>query len=436
MNLLLVLAMAFLLYISIYLSRYDLTHPAVFFSGTWFLSSIFYMFGAAKWQLICTAQTCFFIIFGNVLVIVTMVFGSSIYSNARAQKVVFLPKASKLSKKMILVIIIFYVYATVAIFDKSDELIMAIGGSLNFSKRFYYARIAEINGHSYGRFAINLMRINVALGITVAYKTFALYFCGQKKIAYKYILIIAYAIIFSLYRGSRTDCLYLVGAYVFLFIFFLYRSINKKRIEVFFKGMRYMLRGVAFIVCIGGLSGVIFNRTESSNVVMHILGYIGGPLAGFNFYTMHRELFKSPYFGAYTFDSIYRMLGSLKFLNVKQELINPYLPYGGTATFSINVYSMYFRYLADFGFIGLIVLCIFFGFFYGVLYNFCKTCKSSKKMQIIVPVYASFMYPLLMSFFEDRFYSYIINEIFVIIYILIISFILNTKLAIIKKPQN
>ncbi len=436
MNLLLVLAMAFLLYISIYLSRYDLTHPAVFFSGTWFLSSIFYMFGAAKWQLICTAQTCFFIIFGNVLVIVTMVFGASIYSNTRVQKAVLLPKTSKLSKKMLLIIVVFYIFATVSVFNRSAELVTAIGGNLDLSERFYYARIAEINGHSYGRFAINLMRINVALGIIVAYKTFALYFSGQKKTAYKYILIIAYAVVFSLYRGSRTDCLYLVGAYVFLFIFFLYRSISKKRIAIFFKGMRYLLRGVVVIVCIGGLSGVIFNRTESGNIVMHILGYIGGPLAGFNFYIIHQELFRSPYFGAYTFDSIYRMLGSLKFLNIRQELVSPYLPYGGTSTFSINVYSMYFRYLVDFGFIGLIVLCIVFGFFYGVLYNLCKTCKSSKKMQYIVPVYASFMYPLLMSFFEDRFYSYIINEIFVIIYILIISLILNTKLSFIKKPQK
>lgn len=436
MNLLLVFAMAFLLYLSIHLSRYDLTHPAVFFSGTWFISSIFYMFGAAKWQLICSAQTCLYIVFGNTLVVFTMLLGASIYSNAQAQKAAFLPKANKLSKKIILVIIVFYIYATISVLNRSAELVMAVGGNLNFSDRFYYARLAEINGYSYGRFAINLMRINIAVGIVVAYKTFALYFNGQKKTAYRYVAIIVYAVIFSLYRGSRTDCLYLVGAYVFMFIFFLYRSINKKRITVFLKGMRYMLRGVLVIICIGGLSGVIFNRTEGSSLIMHILGYVGGPLAGFNFYTNHQELFKSPYFGAYTFDSIYRMLNGLKFLNFKQEVISPYLPYGGTSTFSINVYSMYFRYLADFGFIGLIVLCIFFGIFFGTLYNLCRTCKSSKKMQYIVPVYASFMYPLLMSFFEDRFYSYIINEIFVIVYILIVSIILNTKLAFIKKVQD
>ncbi|MBR0282670.1 MAG: oligosaccharide repeat unit polymerase [Oscillibacter sp.] len=229
-----------------------------------------------------------------------------------------------------------------------------------------------------------------------------------------------YAVFFSIIRGSRNDLMYILGAYMFIFIFYVYKhsSSRKKALK---KAFRFLLIFAVGIVVMWGLSGIFFSRVGDS-AVSSAIGYIGGPLAALNHLLQHSEIIDSAYFGQNTFNAVYQVLSGLEMLSFKPASV--YLPYSGNFIFKTNVYSMYGRYFSDFGVLGCIILTSIFGCFYGFIYGVICRIRKEKIAHRLILIYAACMYGLLMSFFEDTFYRTLPNTIYILLFVLAVDYLL------------
>lgn len=429
MNFILTVTLFIIMIVTIVITNYDLIHPAVIFSALWFVSSFFYWLMANQWNEPCSFETFVFILASNLLCIASMVSCSGLrikvgikYSLLKREKKVEKSERYKCLlekwKRRFLFLLLsgFYAVSTKMMFTRVIELASMASKYNSATNVVYLARISEINGVGFGRLYINIMRLNIAIGIVLAKKVADLAFSHKKGYGL-YIPFLLYSVFFSLIRGSRNDMMYILGAYLFIFIYYIYKdSTNRKKNAK--KAFGYLVFFMVTMVIVWGISGFLFDRVGTS-AMKSVIGYVGGPFAGFNYLLNHPNSIQSNYFGQNTFDSIYKMLSRLRIINF--SLASVYLPYAGNPNFSINVYTMYGRYFSDFGVVGSIFLTLFFGQFYGVLYGKLKFSKGTKAESKLILIYAIFMFPLIMSFFEDKFYSYVNNTLFLVFFVLLLE---------------
>src|SRR5699024_176702 len=102
------------------------------------------------------------------------------------------------------------------------------------------------------------------------------------------------------------------------------------------------------------------------------------------------------------FSPIYNIIDKLFLTNIIQD--KDRLPYiFGDNGFATNVYTFYDTQIRDFGVFAIPVVMFFLGVFIAIL-----KYKSESELQIgfWTALYASFMYSLLLSFFNDKFFGY------------------------------
>jgi oligosaccharide repeat unit polymerase len=80
------------------------------------------------------------------------------------------------------------------------------------------------------------------------------------------------------------------------------------------------------------------------------------------------------------------------------QLVNPFIDIGGNTT--SNVYTFYYFYAADFGLIYALIIQFIVGMAHGVVYK-----KMTFKQPFWVYVFSLSLYPLLMQFFQDQYFS-------------------------------
>lgn len=412
-----------LLAITMVASKYTLYHPAVLFSAVWAISSFFYLLGAPSWDEICTWKTLAYIVLSNCWCVLCMLFTSRL--SLKRKRYTELPESATVDickHKMLLTI--FYIVSTVMLFRKITDLASLASVYNTSTNMLYLARMAEINGSGYGRLNITIMRFNIVIGILAAAETIEAAFARRKVSKFNYFILV-YAAVFSVLRGSRNDMMYLLGAYLFILLYYSYkRCVNKRKACK--RTIKILVVFLLVIAVIWAVSGIAFDRVGES-AVKSALGYVGGPLAGFNYLIEHPGFIKRGMFGEHTFDSIYATLNFFGLVDVSSRSV--YLPYTKSSKFSINVYSMYGRFFADFGVLGSVILSTVFGVFYGALYAHLRDNKNTKKERSVVLLNSLFMYPLLMCFFEEKFFSSINNSVIVLIYLYLLNWIVNSKLA-------
>jgi hypothetical protein len=101
------------------------------------------------------------------------------------------------------------------------------------------------------------------------------------------------------------------------------------------------------------------------------------------------------------------------------------MPYITTPILS-NVYTVYYNYFKDFSYLGLFFNCIY-SFIHTIFYN--KTRERNKFINIYF--FATLMYPLVMSFFQDQYMSLFSTWVQLTFYGLIASFFVTSEKKIV-----
>lgn len=224
----------------------------------------------------------------------------------------------------------------------------------------------------------------------------------QYKEVFKWFCFILLYLPFMILTGGRQQFMYLIlFSMVSFFLVSRKNSVNSNSL-----GKELLIIGVAFITFLGCFLGIgVINGKIGSEVsfLRVLVNYAGINISAFDVFINEMLLTDTPYIGTTTLDPFYNFLNSHGF-NVPSfsMYITMFTSFGPVTT---NVYTAFYRYIYDYGYLGCALILFLLGFIYTIVYRFVY--YSGMKNWLIL-VYASIAYPIFLIGREERFF----NEIF------------------------
>lgn len=225
----------------------------------------------------------------------------------------------------------------------------------------------------------------------------------QYKEVIKWSCFILLFIPFMILTGGRQQFMYLV-MFAMVSFFLVYRKSHRGRSMLSQKLMIIGIALVAFLFCflgIGVINGKIGSNTSFLNVLVH---YAGTNISAFDVYINEMVMPDTKYIGTTTLDPIYIFLNNHGF-DVPRfyQYITLFTAFGPVTT---NVYTAFYRYIHDFGYLGCGMVMILLGFFYTYMYR--QLYLHGLKNWMIL-IYASIVYPIFLMGREERFFNEILT---------------------------
>lgn len=189
---------------------------------------------------------------------------------------------------------------------------------------------------------------------------------------------------------------------------------DKKRLEI-----KYLIMG---ILCIGlifsyfFIAGKLAGKIDPNEGLNNIAIYLSGGIGAFD--NVYKNLtFTSDLFGQQTFRIIYKALNVIPLFDFETQNTISATIYG-TGGFRTNVYTANLNFMADFGYMGVILCNMLIGMFHGFLYN---KSKNEIDAGVWTVLNAFFMMPLVSYLNAEKYFAAMpLNAIyFIAIYLLI-----------------
>lgn len=423
--LLLLLAMA--TYINYEISVADIFHPAVI------ASAIFTIFCFCC----CLANFYIGIDIENIATIVVIMLGIGIFTLCN----IFTHKSKyifdNLYKKNI---------TTPAIFGIIGTICTSVAIYVNYHYIIDFAAAYGING-SFFEAAVQYKLImtfhdfddilipspwyrNFLLSTSSCFAYFAVYIFIRKKVidgksSLVYGTNIFLYILLSLMEGGRTGTFRIITAAMFLWYVF-YKTKKGKLFHVksvLAKLVVIMLMIILFFISYLNISGRNEGSMNFELVITEIFVYTGAPIFNLDIYLGNPWQQTHGIFGELTFSVFINWLGR-KFddSSLIYEMDLPFLSYQNYGLG--NVYTTFYAFIYDFGFIGVIVLTTIMAVIYVWLYNKVKVSRiMENNISFVVICYAYLVNDVVMLPFSNRFYESVVNipmlYIFIILYLLV-----------------
>lgn len=283
-----------------------------------------------------------------------------------------------------------------------------------------YNNIVKLHGEEYRKLPVRSERIYsfgwplsmllcVFLG-AVASNNYIL----RRKLDKLLIIPIFLPIIMSLFTGSRSNAFRFITAFIAEYIIILrYHKGNCWR------GSRKIIRRLLIIVVAVIIAMFLvvdlIGRAISMNSYQYFVAYIGGPIINLDSYLQHQ--YHSSFFGQETFQTFYSYIGGrfdIPFL--RYDLNLPYFVWQGIDIG--NVRTMYYMFIEDFGYWGIVPLTAIIAFFYSVMYKNLMNLNSSKNIfRPRLLIYAYLFNDLIMLTFSNRFYETVLSTFSIRVYL-------------------
>ena len=240
----------------------------------------------------------------------------------------------------------------------------------------------------------------------------ALFFVWKNMFVRQYVncikwgsLLFSYPVVLF-FTGGRQAFLYLAMFGVVSYILVLRQNTMGSRCEVLKKELRIVSLGLGmfllFFIGIGLLNGKIGNLASSFQVMAH---YGGTNISAFDVYINQIQLPENSYIGTSTLNAFYSLLRKIG-VSVPDytSYITDFVDFRYITT---NVYTAFYRYIQDYGFVGCGVLLFILGYVYTYAYR--SVARYGLKNWMIL-AYSAITFPLFLMGREERF----LNETFVL----------------------
>lgn len=331
-----------------------------------------------------------------------------------------------LNKAWIIAFLVIELVVILAMYKYVNDFAGVYGVDGSFSEKLsFYDTITKFNS-DYKLRMPSYVSVGNLLGRVLCY--IALYvlinnFVEKKYIQYSLIAIIAIYFIGSL-MGGRTEALRIVTAAVALWYIMFKRKHGwrKADLKIIF---RLFASAVGVVVLFSWMRSFLGRTTYDPIKV--VFGYIGAPLKNLDTFLTFPTKSIDGVWGAMTFTKFINWLGMK--LDIPEWIYVSDQPFLYYKTFRMgNVYTMYYNFIYDFGYIGCALLTSIIAFYYCFTYRKIKNMKSDKsKINFKVIMYAYLFNDLIMLPLSSRFYETIVNinyfRIFIIFTALI--FVIN-----------
>ena len=235
----------------------------------------------------------------------------------------------------------------------------------------------------------------------------------EKNKPYIFLLMLNFiiCIIGSMTSGGRGGAVQLLVAFICIYLL-AYKNANNNRKKIPFKVKIRVL--ILFCIIIYGFVAVmnLLGRKEIHMIGKYLANYIGAEIYNLDHF-LNNSFKRSVIFGQESFQPIVQYLAKI-FNNPSWSNYNLDLPFVYINSKSLgiinlgNVYTTYYAYIHDFGYLGVIILPFIIGFISRVFYRAIKNNKGDKKVNIRLLIYSNIAYALTFSYFSNKFFELII----------------------------
>ncbi|WP_019786361.1 O-antigen polymerase [Streptococcus sobrinus] len=396
----------------------DWLDPAVIFSGVFLMQIMSCLLATSYLHLVFHVETVLILL---IALSIFTLFSFWNHSKVRNSNVLEIAEQKKefypfMISKMIT--FLFIVLAVIVIYLKYKYLnsfASAYGqGGLPLSKKIslfdaitkFYPRVYK----SLGVFPSSLLSNLELLVRSFAYLTaFSLVgnWIVNRKLQLQQLLYLFLFTIVIYFGGSRSGIFRLFTFMIFIFYILLIR--NGANRTVLNKSVRKIIVSGVILVTVFLSTMSLFGRASSTNIFHYLFVYIGAPLYNLDSFIQTYQLPRPEhYFGSQTFWSFYSWyLPKLHMSTYKLDL--PFVNYDSNYGLG-NVYTTFYQFIYDFGFIGVAPLTAIFSWYYTGAYRKIRLLTNpSKVFDYRLIVYAFLFNDLFMLFFSNRFYETVTN---------------------------
>ena len=315
------------------------------------------------------------------------------------------------------------VYVTI---KRVIRIATAYGGFTGLSAAIgVYDSLIKFHTEDYQRIGIFASRIESLGGVIT--KAVAIVLIGvlvnnyfaKKKINILMVIAVVIEIFISILTGSRSNSFVFFTAIIADIVIIRRRqkgSYRKGNLKFIF---RCALFGILFIAVFLASRPLIGRTTSATSSVWYraLFGYLGGTVLNLDT-ALQNTIPRSSMWGQETFYYVYRDLANL--FNIDRFRIDLHLPFLRHNGFNTgNVYTMYYMFIEDFGFLGILPLTAIPAVVYFHVYEKLMNIYSKKNpMGVRLFAYSYMFNSLLMLLFSNRFYEDLVKLNF--LYMLIV----------------
>ena len=226
---------------------------------------------------------------------------------------------------------------------------------------------------------------------------------------------------FIILTGGRQQFMYLI-MFALISFFLIYRKSHNNKFSLKKEIFIISVAIGAFLFCFLGM-GLVNGKIGADASFMKVLAhYAGTNISAFDVYINEMVVPDTQYIGSTTFAPIYNFFYKLGF-DVPHffQYITLFTVFDPVTT---NVYTAFYRYIHDFGYLGCSIIMFILGFFYTYIYR--KIYYYGLKNWMIL-IYAAIAYPVFLMGREERFFNEILSiwNMSFIVEILILYYFFN-----------
>lgn len=382
--------LAVLLLINYYISDEDLLNPSFLFCGMNFANAMVCVLASAVYDFQFHLNSVAVIIFGVLVFTFFNVFFRIVYrkngnrsgvvseAEKNSSRIVYYPK---LQRWWIILFILFELLVLYARYDYVMDVGRAYSGSSAtlqtamgvYNRLVKNSRLAELGVSNN---VLNTHGYPLSVGVSlILFGIMANNYYAARKKEPRVIVACVFVIFISLLSGARSN------AFKLLLSFLLeWEIIRRMHQKCYKKGNAKLLRNIV-LLCLAVL--VIFfsmakllGRASYKNMFVTVVAYIGAPFMNLDIY-LQAPWFSTEVWGQETFHNFYSFVEAT--FHVDGLVYDWYQPYNYHHGIHLgNVYTMYYAYIKDFGFLGLLPMTVIPAAFYNGLYYRVMDFRSKK----------------------------------------------------------
>lgn len=226
--------------------------------------------------------------------------------------------------------------------------------------------------------------------------------CKKKESVLTTIVAVYFALTFL--SGGRTYAFRVITAFVTYFYYFSNAKLgfHKRQLSFILKIILVAIGVVAFFTL---MRQVLGRNMSDYKWYQTMFSYFGAPIVNLDYYLEQCIYPTSKLFGQESLFGIYNFIGNR--FNIGEYIYSLDLPFVYcTGRNTGNVYTMFYQFVHDFGYWGIVPLVTFMAYVYNKLYR--KSYVSIKKkntVSISLFIYGYLINDLIMSFFSNKFYE-------------------------------
>lgn len=360
-----------------YFNDGDILSPAFLACFAFVVSCIAAIYDCYAWDTGISLTTIFVILFGLVCFVVPASFFGS--RNCDREARVKTGKAITVPKACTAVVLVFGVVASIMYVRSILSVANVVNGDWSATMQDYRQQVSygdsdEIALPSYVNYSFKLLMAFAYAYIFVFVNNLVV----EKKVRLQYLLVPILYCGTSLTQASRGQIIIFLFAGIVMY-WILCSRYGNRRLRVPFSAVVWIVIALIAGLALFTMAGMLVGRTTVKTPLDSLACYVGGSIIGLDMFLSDPGSATSPtnIFGAETFRGIYAFLSGT--FGVPEWSYSFQMEYRFINGVNIgNLYTAFRYYIHDFGYVGMALLSIAQGIYYGVFYRILVGKKDFK----------------------------------------------------------